>query len=194
MYTKNFNQAFDLIMKFEVGGWFNSEDPATKQGLVDTKENRRKCGYVNDPNDNGGETKFGIAESSNPDLNIKTLTLEQAMQRYYDHYWMTTNCNSVPNILNCLYFDAVVHSGSNRATKWLQEAMGMAKVDIDGSFGPKTRATVKMIGNVKDISKNFLQARKNFLLLIVKKNPSQEKFLKGWLSRISALENWLSNQ
>ena len=30
-------------------------------------------GYVNDPDDPGGETKYGIAKKSNPDVDIKTL-------------------------------------------------------------------------------------------------------------------------
>ena len=35
-------------------------------------------GYVNDPDDAGGETKYGIAKRWYPDVDIKNLTKEQA--------------------------------------------------------------------------------------------------------------------
>ncbi len=40
-------------------------------------------GYVNDPDDPGGETKFGISKRSYANLNIKDLTREQAAEIYY---------------------------------------------------------------------------------------------------------------
>ena len=35
-------------------------------------------GYSNDPRDPGGETRYGISKRAYPDVNIATLTLEQA--------------------------------------------------------------------------------------------------------------------
>ena len=40
-------------------------------------------GYVNDPDDPGGETKYGIAKKSNPDVDIANLTIEEAKKIYY---------------------------------------------------------------------------------------------------------------
>ena len=34
-------------------------------------------GYVNDPDDRGGETKYGISKLSYPSLDIKNLTIER---------------------------------------------------------------------------------------------------------------------
>lgn len=45
-------------------------------------------GYVNDPNDPGGETKYGISKKSYGHLDIKNLTVEQAEAIYYEDYWL----------------------------------------------------------------------------------------------------------
>ena len=44
-------------------------------------------GYVNDPADPGGETKFGISKRAYPQLDIKSLTLDQAKAIYRRDYW-----------------------------------------------------------------------------------------------------------
>jgi hypothetical protein len=44
-------------------------------------------GYVNDPDDAGGETKYGIAKRWYPDVDIKNLTKEQAKKIYHTDYW-----------------------------------------------------------------------------------------------------------
>ena len=44
-------------------------------------------GYVNDPKDPGGETNFGIAKRSHPDVDIKNLTKESAKEIYKEVYW-----------------------------------------------------------------------------------------------------------
>ena len=45
-------------------------------------------GYVNDPIDKGGETKYGISKRSYPNLDIKNLTKEQAREIYYKDFWL----------------------------------------------------------------------------------------------------------
>ncbi len=44
-------------------------------------------GYVNDGNDPGGETNFGISKRAYPNLDIKNLTKDEAKQIYYRDYW-----------------------------------------------------------------------------------------------------------
>jgi lysozyme family protein len=44
-------------------------------------------GYVDDPLDPGGETKFGISKREYPDLDIRNLTREQAIAIYWHDYW-----------------------------------------------------------------------------------------------------------
>ena len=44
-------------------------------------------GYVNDPDDLGGETNFGIAKRFYPDVDIKNLTKDEASDIYRRDYW-----------------------------------------------------------------------------------------------------------
>jgi len=44
-------------------------------------------GYTNDPVDPGGETKWGISKRANPDVDIKNLTRDQAVEIYKKRYW-----------------------------------------------------------------------------------------------------------
>ena len=53
-------------------------------------------GYVNDPEDPGGETKFGIAKKFNADVDIKNLTRAQAIEIYRAKYWTPAQCESLP--------------------------------------------------------------------------------------------------
>ncbi|MBI5843910.1 MAG: hypothetical protein HZB23_04475 [Deltaproteobacteria bacterium] len=43
-------------------------------------------GYVNDPADPGGETRFGISRRAYPNEDIKALTRERAAEIYYRDY------------------------------------------------------------------------------------------------------------
>ena len=48
---------------------------------------KHEGGYVNDKDDPGGETKFGISKKAFPYLNIKEITIQDAEDIYYEHYW-----------------------------------------------------------------------------------------------------------
>jgi len=72
-------------------------------------------GYVNDPNDPGGETKYGISKRSFPDVDIANLTLEQAQQIYLTRYWEPLQIDDKPWNIALLKFDAAVNQGANFA-------------------------------------------------------------------------------
>ena len=79
-------------------------------------------GYVNDPDDLGGETKYGITKRFYPDVDIKNLTKEQAKHIYHTDYWRRAKCDEVPPYLRHIYFDMVVNFGQSGAVKVLQRA------------------------------------------------------------------------
>ena len=56
-------------------------------------------GYVNDPKDLGGETKYGITKRFYPDVDIKNLTVEQAKEIYKKDYWDRNRVESLPQNL-----------------------------------------------------------------------------------------------
>lgn len=71
-------------------------------------------GYVNDPNDPGMETNYGISKRSYPDLDILNLTKEQAIAIYYEDYWLRSKAYLYP-YPKCLFLlDIAVLSGVGR--------------------------------------------------------------------------------
>jgi len=96
-------------------------------------------GYVDNPSDPGGETKYGISKRSYPDLDIRNLTEGQARGIYYRDYWLPCRCDLMPLALAIVVFDAAVNNGVGRAVRWLQTAVG---VTADGIIGDATKAAL----------------------------------------------------
>ena len=76
-------------------------------------------GYSNDPNDPGGETKYGISKRSYPELDISKLTLGQAKEIYYQNYWKKCSCDELPYPFNIIVFDTAVNMGKRKALESL---------------------------------------------------------------------------
>jgi lysozyme family protein len=113
----------------------NFDDAFTK--LVDPQH---EGGYVNDPRDPGGETKYGISKRSYPDEDIASLTLERAKAIYARDFWHPAGCEAVPALLAYDLFDMAVNQGLHAAIKALQFAAGVAD---DGVLGPNTLRAVQ---------------------------------------------------
>ena len=97
-------------------------------------------GYVNNPADPGGATKYGISQASYPNVDIANLTLEEAQAIYMDDYWKAVQGDALPPSVAGVLFDGAVNQGQGWAAKALQSAVG---VSTDGVLGPKTMAAVK---------------------------------------------------
>lgn len=191
MYTEDFLKAFALVMQSEVGPWFNPNDLATQQGLIDTHVHRVGVGYVNIPGDAGGETKFGVAQNMVPSVSVRNLTLEQAKNVYFSHYWLIGHCDKMVAPLSELHFDATVNMGSGAATKILQTALG---ITADGSFGPLTYSSILAFTDVKSLCSKYLDARQAHYNAIIASRPSDQQFAKGWANRVASLRQWLNTQ
>ena len=85
-------------------------------------------GYVNDPHDPGGETKYGISKRAYPKLDIKNLTLEDALALYYRDYWYLAKSSGFP--LDVCVLDCAVNEGTKIATQFLQVSSGDYQVYI----------------------------------------------------------------
>lgn len=181
----NFESALNFTMRFEVGNWFDANDAETRQGLCATQAQRRKTGYVDDPLDNGGETKFGIAANSNPGINIKTLTWDAAKRIYQRKYWFAGGCEKLNTRFSIAHFDACVNHGVSRGVILLQRAVGTPD---DGDFGP---ATMRAVNRFVGTSRELVAPRRKFFMDIVHNKPLQGRFLRGWLRRVSELETYL---
>ena len=141
---------------------------------------KHEGGYVNDPVDPGGETNFGIAKRSHPDVDIKNLTEEGAKEIYYQDYWMKNRVPQVPDELKHIYFDMCVIQGRGRAVKILQQAANAkgANLKVDGGLGPKT------IGALNGVELQRVRAyRIKYYADLVTRKPDLEKFYFGWFRR-----------
>ncbi len=96
-------------------------------------------GYVNDPQDPGGETKFGISKRSYPALDIANLTLDEAKNIYRTEYWVSAQCDKMPWPLSLFVFDCAVNQGVVVAEKLLQKSLDVAQ---DGIIGKRTLAAI----------------------------------------------------
>lgn len=186
-YSSAFESALNHAMLYEVGGFWNVNHPAVTQGLIDTPDNRRAVGYVNDPTDRGGETKFGVAGNANKDLNIRLLTWEQAKAVYYSKYWLAGGCDKLNARVAVLHFDGCVNHGINRAGVFLQVVAGTKP---DGAVGPATAAKVNSLDPFA-VCAGVCSQREQFYRQIVANNPPQVKYLAGWLRRINEMRTFV---
>src|SRR6266850_528559 len=84
----------------------------TQEGVkFDAAWNVLDPGYVNDPRDPGGETKFGISKKANPDLNVKELTYDEASAIYRTRYWDANGCDQLEDGMALFIFDSAVQHG-----------------------------------------------------------------------------------
>ena len=149
-------------------------------------------GYVDDPQDRGGETKFGISKRSYPDVDIKNLTLQDAKEIYYKDFWNVRkmNLDHVPLEVAVELFDTGVNIGSSTTRKMLQKALNLlnrvetrfADIKMDGWIGKETLRVLKMVDQ-KELLKvlNGLQFVR--YLEIVERDHTQERFFAGWIKR-----------
>ena len=97
-------------------------------------------GYVNDPRDPGGETRYGISKRAHPGVNIGALTLAGAKAIYRQDYWDRVQGDALPPPLALIVFDLAVNAGVRPAATMLQRVLG---VTADGSIGAQTLAAIE---------------------------------------------------
>ena len=81
----------------------------------------REGGLVEDKNDPGGLTNYGISKRAYPNLDIRNLTVELAGTIYFNDYWTKAGCDALPPDMALIVFDSAVNCGVSRATAWLHD-------------------------------------------------------------------------
>lgn len=97
-------------------------------------------GCVNDPNDRGGETKYGISKVRYPNEDIPNLSLDRAKFLFKRDFWDTCRCGEMVWPISLLVFDAAINSGEEYGRKLLQRALGVLP---DGVLGPISMRVLK---------------------------------------------------
>lgn len=137
-------------------------------------------GYVNDPNDAGGETKYGISKRAYPDVDIANLTLQQAKNIYYFDYWLRCRCQFMPDALSIAVFDYAVNSGIKTAIKKLQLALG---VTVDGIIGNQTIGACNRIPT-RQVLDTYIKLRLDYLMSL----KGWKRYGGGWGKRVVGIK------
>lgn len=157
--------------------------------LAMVKVFRDEGGYVNDPNDPGGETKYGISKRTYPNVDIKNLTMDGAREIYYRDWWLHFHYDRISDAdLAIKVFNTAVNIGASRAHKLLQRCLmanGHSEVVDDGALGPMTFDAVNCSNSVM-ILEAFRQAQADYYRAVVAARPSSQKYLRGWLIRAAS--------
>lgn len=140
-------------------------------------------GYVNHPNDPGGETMWGVTVAVARDYgyagSMRDLPQDLAKKIYRAAYWDKVYADDLPPQVRYAVFDAAVNSGPGQSARWLQRALGVAD---DGKIGPITIAHARQMDG--DVLKGKLLAQRLKFMTNLTTWPS---FSRGWARRIADL-------
>ena len=142
-------------------------------------------GFVNDPDDGGGKTKFGISKQAHPAVDIENLSEEEAKEIYKKIYWDSQRYNEITHTsIVVKLFDLVVNVGPFWGHKIIQRALRAMghRITEDGILGTKTIEAINNIDPEKLIIAIKSEAA-GYYRCIATSNPKSQKFLNGWLSR-----------
>lgn len=138
---------------------------------------KREGPETDDPSDGGGRTAFGISESSNPEAwKDGKVTEEEARAIYETKYLKGPGFDKIEDpTLKAQLVDFGVNSGPFVAIQKLQLVVGTSQ---DGILGSKTLSLINNTTNNRLVAERI-----KMICRIVQKDPSQLKFLLGWVTR-----------
>lgn len=167
---------------------------------------RREGGYVNDPDDPGGATKYGVTIHTMRRLgldltqdgridahDVKALSEAEAVEIFKTHYFTKPRIGELPRPLQPSVFDMYVNSGGN-AVKILQRVLNQFghAVVVDGQLGPASIGAVKTAHS--KATNHFVDAygiaRRNYYYALADRRVASRKYAKtraggkgGWITR-----------
>jgi lysozyme family protein len=166
-------------------------------------------GYVNDPNDRGGETYKGIARKFHGDwpgwmiidlkkddrgfpasLDTDAVLQDHVKTFYRIRFWDKMRCNDLPEEIRYEMFDTGVNQGVDQAIRVLQRSLNLlnqngrlwADVAVDGVIGSVTLQIARGCAYKKALhnTMNVLQGMR--YVEICERDRSQEAFFRGWIT------------
>jgi lysozyme family protein len=132
-------------------------------------------GYVNDPNDPGGETSWGISKRSYPNVDIKNLTRDGAKAIYLRDFWEPLG--NADGAIKFQVFDFAVNGGLSTGLRKLQAAIGVAD---DGHWGPVSAGALARMDK-NDVLLRFNAQRIRYYTSLSK----WPRYGAGWVNRVA---------
>lgn len=175
----------------------------------------REGGYVNDPDDPGGATNFGVTIHTMRRLqmdldgdgdidpqDVKRLTRDQAVAIFIRHYYHRPRISLLPEVVQPSVFDMYVNAGSNAVTLLQRMLNDMGQVvTVDGIIGPQTAGAAAIAA--QEAPERFADAygiaRRNYYYRIADLRPRSRKYARrrdggkgGWIKRAEEFisEKW----
>lgn len=166
----------------------------------------REGGFVNDPNDPGGATNFGVTIHTMRRLgldltgdgvvdiaDVRAMTRAQAVEIFLEHYHHRPRIAALPEVLQPSVFDMYVNAGANavRILQRLLVEMGY-DIDVDGAVGPQTiRAAHAAAQAAPDhIADAYAIARRDYYYALADQRPASRRYARrrdggkgGWIVR-----------
>ncbi|MFV2052599.1 holin-associated N-acetylmuramidase [Aliiroseovarius sp. YM-037] len=167
---------------------------------------RREGGFVNDPDDPGGATKYGVTIHTMRRLgldltsdgrvdvdDVHRLTRQHATEIFVEHYFVRTRIADLPDALHATVFDMYVNAGAN-AVKILQRLLRQMgqRVAVDGAIGPQTIAAAEAAWHAgpDHLADAYGIARRNYYYRLGDARPASRKYARrqdggkgGWIRR-----------
>lgn len=166
----------------------------------------REGGFVNDPDDPGGATKYGVTlatlrrlgldltgDGQVSEADIRRLGRDQAVEIYLDHYFRRPRIAELPEALQAPVFDMHVNAGAN-AVKILQRLLNEMGSDlaVDGKLGAMTIAAAHRAAGADPVlmADAYGIARRNYYYALADARPASRKYARrrdggkgGWITR-----------
>ncbi len=149
----------------------------------------REGGYVNDPADPGGETKYGITKRDHPNEDIRNLTPARAAQIYHQEYWDPLRLGEiVDDGVAWKIMDMAVNMGrgtaANRAQRTVNYILPGTPLVVDGNLGPASIAAINQCrSRLMLLGLEAYAAARYIELVESPEHPQFDKFADGWLIR-----------
>ncbi len=166
----------------------------------------REGGYVNDPDDPGGATKYGVTihtmrrlgldldgDNAVTTADVRRLTRNQAVDIFVRHYFNEPRIDALPEVLHATVFDMYVNAGGN-AVKILQRLLRDMRLEVavDGVIGPQTIGAAREAAEAAPdhIADAYGIARRNYYYALADRRPASRKYARrrdggkgGWITR-----------
>ena len=166
----------------------------------------REGGFVNDPDDPGGATNFGVTIGTMRALgldldgdgdvdvsDVRRMSAKKAAEIFKTQYFERPGIAGLPGAIQASVFDMYVNAGANavRILQRLIREFGV-NVSVDGVIGPQTTRAARQVAVMAPdhFADAYGVARRNYYYALADRRPASRKYVRrkdggkgGWIRR-----------